>query len=254
MLSEYLLPPPKRLRVWVYKAHGSYEPNKSYTDAAVFLQRWFRSTRVQAWDMSSASIAPTARTKAHICLVEPSKTEFWFLANDLASAYIATVADRHPITRRTLLPAELLRIENKLFSPKWKLLFSTTRRYARETRAAIRNYESIHSALLNFAGEKLDAVLTGAELGDPDPAPFATIEDYEDCIYRIARFNPWSCNELLRVHRDQAHSREVRCDPMLWEIIYDSICSLLKRYCGHDDRPAATPAFVFWMREGVRTL
>lgn len=230
------------------------DPLKSLgaAEASRILQKWYRSLYVNIWDMCQTQFIRKRRTSSFVLLVEVSGSVFWFKGADLASSYIATTSRLHPITRRELLPIEMYRV-SKTLNKQTSVLFELTRKYEPQIRESLRNSMSLQCGLHTFAGEKLDAILTDAELDNCDPPEvYDTLYEYEDCIRRVARYcQLQSCLELLHLHKQQAQNRELHCDPFLWQTISESIENMLRRYTRHRSHNQPLPGLACWLREGV---
>ena len=220
--------------------------------AASRLQAWYRSLYVDVWDTSGTTIVRIRRAELLVRLVEPTGCSYWFRASDLAFAFVSIVSSLHPITRRELLPVELSRI-NKGLSERLALLFTFTRRYRERACESQCNFLSLQRGLCTFAGEKLDAALTNAELDNTETTQsFELIEEYEECVRSVAKHcQTNACTDLLRLHAQQARRREILCDPFIWDMIIESVSGMQRRYASYDNNNSPVPAIVYWLREGI---
>lgn len=220
--------------------------------AASRIQTWHRSLYVDVWDTSGTTLVRMPRAKSLVLLVEPTGCSYWFRASDLAFAFVSAVSSLHPITRRELLSVELSRIARSL-GKRMALLFTFTRRYRERALESQCNFLSLQRGLCTFAGEKLDAALTDAELDNTENSKsFDMIQDYEECVRSVAKHCQSStCADLLRLHEQQAHRRERLCDPFIWDVIMESIKAMQRRHATYDAHTSPVPAFVYWLREGM---
>ena len=170
------------------------------------LQRWWRRRlKEREWN-------PMDSAGPMVLIVEPhGNVRYRMCARTLSHTFICTARFLHPLTRRALLPMEVIRVVRAL-SPREALLLETTFRFRLDIQRAVASEASLRSFLQQEAGTELEGALGEAE-GSCNLAAMASYMDtWADTISDFEHHFPAEVVGFVQQQRRVCSTRKPHCD------------------------------------------